>query len=177
MKIEKTDFDGLLVLTPKIFSDKRGYFFESFNRDKYRKLGLPDFVQENQSYSKKHVFRGMHLQKKPHAQGKLVRVIKGKVVDMVVDLRPKSKTYMKTFSIQISARNKKELYVPPGFAHGFFVLSNEAIFSYLCTDTYHHETEVGLLYKDFKFNIDFPNDMIISDKDMANIRLKDFLKN
>ena len=131
MKITKTDIEGLLVIEPFVYNDDRGYFFESYNLKAYKDLGIDvDFVQDNQSCSKKNVLRGLHFQKPPFAQAKLVSVIKGSVMDVVVDIRKESPTYGKYFSIVLSSSNKKLLYIPEGFAHGFLTLEDDTIFSY-----------------------------------------------
>ncbi|MCA9497476.1 MAG: dTDP-4-dehydrorhamnose 3,5-epimerase [Nanoarchaeota archaeon] len=177
MILEKTAIEGLIVIKPKIFSDERGYFYESENNEKYNILNIPNFVQENQSESKKNVLRGLHLQISPHEQGKLVRVVKGSVLDVAVDLRKKSKTYGKYFSIKLSSKNKKEMYIPPGFAHGFYTLSKTAIFLYMCTKKYNKESEVGIKWNDPDLNIDWGCEMpTLSDKDQKNISLKIFEK-
>jgi dTDP-4-dehydrorhamnose 3,5-epimerase len=134
MEIEKTNLEGCLVLKPKVFQDKRGYFFESFNQRNFNDLtGLNiNFIQDNESFSTKGVLRGLHFQIGDKAQAKLVRVIKGEIMDIVVDIRPGSKTYGKYFAIELTASNKKQLFVPRGFAHGYIVLSDTAIFAYKC---------------------------------------------
>lgn len=156
MKITKTPFEGLIVIEPDVFADERGYFFESFNTKEFEKLGIKaDFVQDNQSLSKKGVLRGMHFQKEPFAQGKLIRVVSGAVFDIVVDLRKSSKTYKKSFSIELSGKNKKMLLVPKGFAHGFLSLADNTIFQYKCTNFYNKESEVGLNWADKQIKIDW----------------------
>jgi len=141
MNIEKTFIKDLLVLTPKVFKDKRGYFLESYNKNLTKDLIDRDFVQDNESLSQKGVLRGLHFQKPPYSQAKLVRVIKGAVLDIVVDLRKDQPTYGKHFAIKLSAKNKKQLYIPEGFAHGFLTLKKNTIFTYKCSEYYHPETE------------------------------------
>jgi dTDP-4-dehydrorhamnose 3,5-epimerase len=159
------------IIEPKIFTDSRGYFLESFNQDKFNQLAgfNVDFVQDNESFSTKGVLRGLHYQKGDNAQAKLVRVIKGSVLDIAVDLRPNSKTFGKHVSIELNEDNKKQFFVPKGFAHGFVVLSDFAIFNYKCDNYYDKESEAGIIYNDTSLNIDWrlpENDFIISDKDM-----------
>ncbi len=169
MEIIKTDIKDLFVIKPKVFKDNRGYFFESFNLKEIQKYGLSyDFVQDNQSYSQYGVIRGLHYQLKPYAQAKLVRVIKGKVLDVVVDLRKNSSTFGKSFAIELSDENFLQLLVPRGFAHGFSVLSKDVIFFYKCDNYYNKEAERGIIYNDKKLNIDWQipeGKRIISEKD------------
>ena len=170
MEIIKTAIKDLLVIKPRVFKDNRGYFFESFSHKEMEKYDLSyDFVQDNQSYSQYGVIRGLHYQLTPNAQAKLVRVIKGKVLDVVVDLRKNSATFGKTFSIELSDENFLQLLVPRGFAHGFSVLSKYVIFFYKCDNYYNKEAERGIIYNDTKLNIDWqiPADKrIISKKDL-----------
>jgi len=167
MELIETGFKGLLLIQPKVFQDARGYFFESFNKDKFRELGIEEeFLQDNQSLSNEGIVRGLHFQSPPHAQGKLVRVIKGTVQDVVVDIRKNSTTYGKHYDIELSETNFLMLYIPPGFAHGFATLQDETIFSYKCTDVYHPETEGGLAWDDREFGIQWQvNDPVLSEKD------------
>lgn len=171
MNILETNLEGCFIVEPTIFEDKRGYFFETFNTEKFKKLTKIEtlFVQDNESYSTKGVLRGLHYQTGIHAQAKLVRVIKGKVLDVAVDLRKESKTYGKHFSIELSEYNKKQLFVPRGFAHGFIVLSETAIFSYKCDNHYNKPSEQGIIFNDTNLNIDWKlpkEDLIVSEKDM-----------
>lgn len=168
-KFSETGIEGLFIVEPQVYGDERGYFMETYNRKHFSKAGFNiNFVQDNQSKSSKGVLRGLHFQKE-HPQGKLVRVIQGKVFDVAVDLRSSSGTYKEWFGITLSGKNKKQFYIPEGFAHGFLVLSEEAIFTYKCTDFYHPEDEGGLLWNDPLLNIDWPLDevdeLVISDKD------------
>ncbi|MDA3878888.1 MAG: dTDP-4-dehydrorhamnose 3,5-epimerase [Prolixibacteraceae bacterium] len=169
MKIEKTTIGDLLVIKPNIFTDDRGYFFESFNQKKFAENGLNyNFVQDNESQSQFGVVRGLHYQDDPCAQAKLVRVLHGKVYDVAVDLRKNSPTFGKWFGIELSSENKFQLLIPRGFAHGFSVLSANAVFSYKCDNYYNKESERGILYNDSLLNINWKlnnKDMILSDKD------------
>lgn len=166
MHIKETFINNLLILTPSVFTDDRGYFLESYNKKKLLSKLDTEFVQDNESMSQKGVLRGLHFQKPPHAQGKLVRVITGSVLDVVVDLRKESSTYGKHFKHILSAENKNQLYVPKGFAHGFLVLENDTVFSYKCTNYYHKEAEHSLLWNDKTLNIDWNiENPIISEKD------------
>ena len=176
MEIIKTPIEGLLVIKPSVFEDSRGYFFESWSKEAYRKIGLDlNFVQDNQSLSKKGVLRGLHFQKPPFAQGKLVRVIKGSVLDVAVDIRKQSKTYGEYFSIELSEFNKKSFWIPPGFAHGFVTLEDNTIFSYKCTEEYNKDSEGSLLWNDSHLDIDWGGgDLLISDKDRKATKFKDF---
>lgn len=176
MEIIETGIEGLVVVQPKVFKDERGYFFESYNKEKFVSMGLGmDFVQDNQSLSGKGILRGLHFQKPPHAQGKLVRVIKGAVMDVAVDIRKESATYGKHFMVELNESNFKMFYIPPGFAHGFLTLEDETIFSYKCTDVYHPETEGGLPWNDPALNINWPiNSPVLSEKDLKFAPFIDF---
>lgn len=170
MKVVSTDFEDLFVLEPKVFHDERGYFFESSNTKVLDSKGIKyDFVQDNQSFSNYGVLRGMHFQVGEYAQTKLVRVLQGEILDVVIDLREDSKTYLKTFSKILSSENKLQLLVPKGFAHGFVVLSKTADVLYKCDNYYHPSSESGLRYDDPKLNIDWTinkEDLIINKKDL-----------
>lgn len=162
------EIEGLLILELRKFHDDRGYFFESFNQQKFNELvGKPvTFVQDNISFSHKHVLRGLHFQEPPHAQGKLVSVVRGKVLDVAVDLRKDSPTYGKHQSVILSAENGLQFWIPEGFAHGFVALEDETLFAYKCTDSYHPESENSLLWNDSDLAIDWGvKDPIISGKD------------
>lgn len=164
---EKTSIDGVYIITPKVYGDDRGYFMETYKESDFREAGICcNFLQDNQSKSKKGVLRGLHFQKK-YPQAKLVRVIKGEVFDVAVDLRKESPTYGKYVGAVLSAENKKQFFVPRGFAHGFLVLSDEAEFVYKCDNLYHPEDEGGLIYNDKSINIDWPQgfDVTLSEKD------------
>ena len=167
-KIE-TGIEGLVIIDVKKYGDHRGYFKETYQKVAFEELGLNyNFVQENESYSKKNTLRGLHFQIK-HPQGKLVRVVSGVVYDVGVDLRPDSKTYGKWFGVELSGENGRMFYVPEGFAHGFLVKSDEAVFTYKCTDYYHPEDEGGIIWNDPTLAIDWQiedySQLLISDKD------------
>ena len=169
--------EGLCVITPKVHGDNRGYFMETYNYNDFAEAGLDmKFVQDNQSKSRKGVLRGLHFQTK-HPQGKLVRVISGEVFDVAVDLRPDSETFGKWEGVLLSAENKKQFYIPEGFAHGFVVLSDEAEFVYKCTDFYDPSGEGGLLWNDKDIGIDWPipegTEILLSEKDKVNKTFKE----
>ena len=167
MQIEKTEIEGLLIIRPKVFEDDRGHFFESFNKNIFLKNGLAlEFVQDNQSLSNKNVLRGLHFQSPPYAQGKLIRVIKGSVLDVAVDIRKSSPTYGKNVVINLSEQNKIMFYIPEGFAHGFLTLEDNTIFSYKCTNFFNKESEGSLFWNDLDLNINWGiTNPILSDKD------------
>jgi dTDP-4-dehydrorhamnose 3,5-epimerase len=169
MKIEETFIKDLVVVEPTVFGDERGYFFESYSKTKFEDLGIDiDFVQDNQSFSKKGTLRGLHYQNPPFAQTKLVRVLEGEIIDVAVDLRKDSPTYGKSFSILLSAENKKQLLVPQGFAHGFSVISETASVMYKCDQFYNKAAEGGIKFDDPSLNIDWGlnlEEAIVSDKD------------
>ncbi|KNY29651.1 dTDP-4-dehydrorhamnose 3,5-epimerase [Pseudobacteroides cellulosolvens] len=164
-----TGIKDLYVIEPKVFGDNRGYFMETYNYNDFKEAGLDmAFVQDNQSKSFKGVLRGLHFQVN-FPQGKLVRVLSGEVFDVGVDMRKDSPTYKKWFGVVLSAENKKQFYVPPGFAHGFLVLSDEAEFAYKCTEFYHPEDESGIMWNDPSIGIEWPlegiNEIVLSEKD------------
>ncbi|MCL4129291.1 UNVERIFIED_CONTAM: hypothetical protein GTU68_037593 [Idotea baltica] len=166
MKIKKTNIKDLLIVTPAVFNDSRGYFSESYNKKHLENLVNDEFVQDNESLSHKGVLRGLHFQNPPHTQAKLVRVITGSVLDVVVDIRKGSATYGQHFKQILSSKNKTQLYVPKGFAHGFAVLEDNTIFSYKCSDYYNKASESAILWNDTTLNIDWQiNNPIISEKD------------
>jgi len=172
MKVTETKLKGCFIIEPKLFKDSRGYFFESFNQHRFNELigKNIDFVQDNESFSSKGVLRGLHFQTGEYAQAKLVRVIKGMVLDVVVDLRKDSPTFSKHFSIELSEDNKKQLFVPRGFAHGFIVLSETAVFSYKCDNFYNRASEQGIRYDDPSLGIDWrlpADEFIVSEKDLV----------
>lgn len=176
-KFEKTSIEGVFIIEPQVFGDNRGYFMETYNSDEFKAAGLNMlFVQDNQSKSKKGVLRGLHFQTE-HTQGKLVRVINGEVFDVAVDLRKGSETYGKWVGVKLSAENKKQFYIPEGFAHGFLVTSDEAEFVYKCTDLYHPEFEGGIAWDDSDVGIEWPmeniEEIILSDKDKNRKSLKE----
>ena len=172
MKTEKTPMEGLVVLIPDVFCDDRGYFFESYQTERYRQAGIhAHFVQDNESSSVRGVIRGLHFQRPPHAQAKLVRVIRGTVLDVAVDCRPYSATFGQWYGVALSEENKKQFFIPAGFAHGFSVLSEKATFAYKCDAYYHPDAEDGILVDDPFLNIDWQipfSEAIISEKDQKN---------
>lgn len=176
MKIIKTPSPDLLVIEPNVFNDQRGYFFESYNQERYfnNEMNML-FVQDNESKSGKDVLRGLHFQKPPFAQGKLVRVIQGKVLDVAVDIRKGSPTYGHYHAVELDSVSKKMFYIPEGFAHGFLTLEDDTIFSYKCTNYYNKESEGSILWSDetigVKWDVENP---ILSDKDKEGPLLKDF---
>ncbi|HQV99020.1 MAG TPA: dTDP-4-dehydrorhamnose 3,5-epimerase [Bacteroidia bacterium] len=176
MKITETPISGVLLIEPRVFSDSRGAFFESFNAKSLKESGIDhDFVQDNQSVSKKGVIRGLHFQRAPFEQGKLVRVIKGSVVDVALDLRKDSPTFGRHFDIELNDRNNLMLWIPPGFAHGFSVLEESTIFSYKVTNYYHSSSESGIIYNDIDLNINWGiKDGIVSEKDKVLPSYKDY---
>lgn len=182
MKVEATHLPGCFIIEDTVYKDSRGYFFESFNRNTFEKLTgqSVDFVQDNQSASAKGVLRGLHFQTGEFEQAKLVRVLSGKVLDVAVDIRPDSKTFGKHVAVELSGDNHKQLYIPRGFAHGFIVMSAEAIFFYKCDNYYNKASESGIAYNDPQLNIDWqlPDDqLILSEKDQQNPTLATYLQN
>jgi dTDP-4-dehydrorhamnose 3,5-epimerase len=178
MEIIKTAIEGVLIIEPKVFGDERGFFVETFNKERYKEVGIDlDFVQDNLSSSMKGVLRGLHFQKDPFAQGKLVQVIRGRVLDVAVDIRKDSPTFGKYVSIELSGENKKQFWIAPGFAHGFLALEDGTIFSYKCTNLYNPASEGGLMWNDKDINIDWKlkengiKEPIISEKDTKNMAL------
>jgi len=168
MQIIETQIPGLLEIIPKVFGDERGYFYESYNKELFQNFGVNfEFVQDNQSLSNKGVLRGLHFQNPPFAQGKLVRVIQGAVMDVVVDIRLGSPTYGKHHKVLLSGENKLMFWVPPGFAHGFVTLEDQTIFSYKCTNVYNKESEGSVLWNDPALGIDWGiEDPLLSEKDL-----------
>lgn len=174
MRVSKTKISGVLIFEPAIFSDDRGLFLETWSRQRYHDAGVAaSFVQDNVSVSKKHTLRGLHYQH-PHGQGKLVQVLSGRVFDVAVDIRLGSPTFAKSVSTMLSESNHKQMFIPPGFAHGFCVLSDTAIFSYKCTEYYDASTEGGVIWNDSDLGIDWPiGDPVLSTKDTGYSRLTD----
>lgn len=171
IKVTETKLKGCFVIEPQVFEDERGYFFESFNHQDFCKAVGQEvhFVQDNRSFSKKGVLRGLHFQKGEHAQTKLVTVLSGRIQDVVVDLRKESPTFAQHFSIELDAANKKQLFVPRGFAHGFLTLSESAEVFYKCDNYYNKETEGGIVYDDYSLGIKWKmnqEDIILSNKDI-----------
>ena len=177
MRFEKTKIEGLFIIEPRVFEDKRGHFFESFNKKAYTENGIDtDFVQDNQSLSQKGVLRGLHFQSPPFAQAKLIRVISGSVLDVAVDIRKNSPTYGKHLSIILSNENKKMFFIPEGFAHGFLTLEDNTIFSYKCSNFYSTESENTILWNDNLLNINWGIDApILSEKDKSAQPFNDFI--
>jgi len=175
MNIIETELAGLLIIDPMVFGDERGYFFESFNKRIFESAGLEtNFVQDNESKSSKGVLRGLHFQEPPHEQGKLVRVVSGAVMDISVDIRKGSSTYGKWEGIELSAQNKRMLWIPPGFAHGFVTLEEDTIFVYKCTRLYHKESENAIIWNDPDLGIDWGiDDPVVSEKDQHAPAFKD----
>lgn len=179
MNVINTPIEGLLIIEPRVFHDARGYFVETYNEQRYREAGVDAmFVQDNQSCSTYGVVRGLHFQKPPYTQAKLVSCAKGRVLDVAVDLRKESPTYGKWFSVELSEENHRQFYIPRGFAHGFSVLSEQAVFTYKCDNLYHPEAEGGLLLSDPDVAIDWqvPEDKrVISEKDTKHPLFKDLV--
>lgn len=176
MKFEKTALEGVFILTPKVFGDDRGYFFEPFNKKEFTaNVGDFNFVQDNQSKSSKGVFRGLHFQNPPFEQGKLVRVIKGSVSDVIVDIRKSSKTYGKHLKVTLTESNFKMLWIPPGFAHGFETLEDNTIFAYKVTNYYNKESEGCILWNDPNLEIKWESEHpLVSDKDKTAKNFENF---
>ena len=173
MQISKTPIDGLLIIEPKIFEDSRGTFYEVYSESRYNAHGIPSFIQDNHSISKKGVLRGLHYQVNP-GQGKLVRVTQGEVFDVAVDIRKQSPTYGKWWGLSLSEVNHLQLYIPTGFAHGFCVLSESAEVLYKCSDYYSPKNERGILWSDTDLAIDWPiKDPILSEKDAVYPRFSE----
>jgi len=177
MEIIKTEIPGLLIIKPQVFGDKRGYFVESYSKNRYKEAGITaDFIQDNISGSKYGVVRGFHYQLAPYSQSKLIQVLEGTVLDIAIDLRKESPTFGQHYSIELSAENNIQFYIPQGFAHGFSVLSQSATFSYKCDNYYNREAERGINYNDPHLGVDWKipaRDMIISPKDSALPLLKE----
>lgn len=177
MKIEQTKIEGLLIIHPQVFGDDRGWFMESFNHQRFAQvleelnLPVPTFVQDNHSLSQKGVLRGLHFQKTPYAQGKLVRVVQGRVWDVAVDIRPESKTYGEWVGVELSAENKTMFWIPEGFAHGFIALEDNTQFLYKTTNYYNKESEGAILWNDPTLAIDWPlnqvDKVLVSEKDQV----------
>lgn len=169
MKVIKTDLEGVVIIEPEIFGDSRGYFMESFSQRVFeREVASVCFVQDNRSYSRYGVVRGLHYQREPYAQSKLVSCVVGRVLDIAVDIREGSPTYGKHVAVELSAENHRQLFIPKGFAHGFAVLSEEALFEYKCDEFYHPEAECGIAWNDPNIGIDWrlpKEDIILSKKD------------
>ncbi len=171
MKIETTPIENLVIINPTVFEDARGYFFEAYNQNTLTSEGITiNFVQDNQSFSKRGTLRGLHFQNPPFAQTKLVRVLQGEIIDVAVDIRRASPTYGQHFAIKLSAENKKQLLIPHGFAHGFSVISETAVVLYKCDQFYNKASEGGIRFDDSSLNIDWGMDLkeaIVSEKDLV----------
>ncbi|MBG9375725.1 dTDP-4-dehydrorhamnose 3,5-epimerase [Panacibacter sp. DH6] len=181
MRIEDTPLKDCYIIHDTVFEDSRGYFFESFNQQKFASLTGIDrpFVQDNQSASVRGVLRGLHFQRGEHAQAKMVRVLQGSVLDVAVDIRKDSPTFGKHFTLELTDKSRTQLYIPRGFAHGFVVLSETAVFFYKCDNLYNKQAEGGLMYNDPSLNIDWQikeADLILSDKDKVNPLLQDIIE-
>lgn len=180
MNISATPIADLFVIEPKVWKDNRGYFYESYSTKNFEAAGIQaSFVQDNQSFSQKGTLRGLHAQKAPFAQGKLVRVIQGSVLDVAVDARKESPTYGQHFSIELSGENHKQLWVPPGFLHGFLTLEDDTIFTYKVTNYYDKESELGVIWDDPMLNINWnttlePSELLLSEKDLILPAFADF---
>ncbi|HRH67009.1 MAG TPA: dTDP-4-dehydrorhamnose 3,5-epimerase [Bacteroidia bacterium] len=177
MKFTPTPLSGLILIEPDIFRDDRGTFLESYNKDQFLTAGIDvDFIQDNQSVSKLHVVRGLHFQNPPYAQGKLVRVVKGRVLDVAVDIRPGSATFGRHYSLELNSIDQKMLWIPPGFAHGFSVLEEDSVFCYKVTTLYSKEHERGIRFDDPELNINWrvPNP-VVSEKDKILPTFKEYL--
>lgn len=179
MNVKTTAIDGLLIIEPRIFPDDRGYFYESYNQQKYTAAGIPGtFVQDNQSFSQKGALRGLHGQANPFAQGKLVRVIQGRVMDVAVDIRKNSPTYGQHVTVELSGDTHLQLWIPPGFLHGFITLDDDTIFTYKVTNFYDKESEIGVIWNDPTLNIDWgidAKDALLSPKDLVLPAFSDFI--
>ena len=176
MTISSTPLDGLLIIEPKVFEDRRGYFFESFRLSALREFGVDlSFVQDNESSSNANVIRGLHLQSPPYGQAKLVRVVRGAIYDVAVDVRKESPTYGQYFGIELNEKNRTSFFIPEGFAHGFSCLADNTIVQYKCSNYYNKASECGLIWNDPDLNIDWKvSNPIISEKDEILSRFKDF---
>jgi dTDP-4-dehydrorhamnose 3,5-epimerase len=179
MKIIETPLKGVLIIEPRVFDDARGYFYESYNKVKFTEAGIGvDFVQDNQSLSQRGAVRGLHGQAEPFAQGKLVRVINGKALDVALDIRKGSPTYGKHFSIELSGENKRQLWIPAGFLHGFSTLEDDTVFTYKVNNYYDKASEIGVLWNDPDLGIDWgidQNTALLSPKDELLPKFKDFV--
>jgi dTDP-4-dehydrorhamnose 3,5-epimerase len=175
MEAQTIDIPGVIIIQPKVFGDQRGYFFESFQEERYKSAGIKEhFIQDNFSSSTKGVLRGLHYQLK-HPQGKLVTVIKGKVLDVMIDIRVGSPTFGKHYSIILDGERHNQVYVPPGLAHGFYVLTDDVVFAYKCTDVYHPEDEYGVFWNDLAVGVEWgiTSEPTLSEKDKKHPLLKD----
>lgn len=179
MKFTETKLKGLYIIEPKLWRDDRGYFYESYSKKNFEEAGIhANFVQDNQSLSQKGTLRGLHAQKNPSAQGKLVRVIRGSVIDVAVDIRKSSPTYGEHVAVELSEQNHNMLWIPPGFLHGFVTLEDDTIFTYKVTSQYDKAAEIGAIWNDSNLNIDWginPSEIILSEKDKELPNFNDFV--
>lgn len=178
MHVVKHTIEGLLTIEPQVFGDERGYFFESFNAERFlAQTGVEvTFVQDNESRSKRGVLRGLHFQRTPYAQAKLVRVVQGRVLDVAVDIRPESPTFGKYVMTELSGENHRQMFIPKGFAHGYVVLEDDTVFQYKCDEYYHPEAEGGIAWNDPEIGIEWPlaeSEITLSDKDRKHPTLKE----
>lgn len=178
MEIQQADIEGVLIIEPRVFGDERGYFFESFNESDFAAATGLDvrFVQDNESCSQRGVLRGLHFQREPHAQAKLVRVVRGRVLDVAVDIRPDSPTFGRYVSVELSGENHRQLFIPKGFAHGYVALEDDTVFQYKCDEFYHPASEGGIAWNDPEIGIEWPlseRELILSDKDRKHPTLRD----
>ncbi len=178
MNVIKTEIEGLYIVEPQVFGDERGYFFESFNAERFlAQTGIDvTFVQDNESRSRRGVLRGLHFQREPYAQAKLVRVVQGRVLDVAVDIRPESPTFGRYVSVELSGENHRQLFIPKGFAHGYVVLDDDTVFQYKCDEFYHPASEGGIAWNDSQIGIEWPlteSEIILSEKDRKHPTLKE----
>ena len=178
MNVIKTEIEGVFVIEPQVFGDERGYFFESFNAERFRAQTGAEvtFVQDNESRSKRGVLRGLHFQRAPYEQAKLVRVVQGRVLDVAVDIRPESPTFGKYVMTELSGENHRQMFIPKGFAHGYVVLEDDTVFQYKCDEYYHPEYEGGIAWNDPQIGIEWgipEREIILSDKDRKHPILKE----
>ncbi len=178
MRLIKTEIEGVVIVEPEVYGDDRGYFFESFSEREFAKLvGVEvNFVQDNESCSHRGVVRGLHFQREPYAQAKLVRVVRGRVLDVAVDIRPNSPTFGGYVAAELSSENKRQMFIPKGFAHGYIALEDDTVFHYKCDEYYHPEAERGIAWNDEQIGIEWPiaeSELIISEKDRHRPLLKD----
>lgn len=178
MKLIKTDIEGIVIVESEVYGDERGYFFESFNAERFlAETGVEvTFVQDNESLSKRGTLRGLHFQKEPYAQAKLVRVVRGRVLDVAVDIRKESPTFGRYVAVELSGENHRQMFIPKGFAHGYIALEDDTVFQYKCDEYYHPEVEDGIAWNDPQIGIEWPlseNEITLSDKDKNRVLLKD----
>ena len=178
MKLTKTDIEGVVIVEPRVYADDRGYFFESFSERKFSELTGLDvrFVQDNESLSRKGTLRGLHFQREPYAQAKLVRVVRGRVLDVAVDIRKESPTFGRYVSVELSGDNHRQMFIPKGFAHGYVALEDDTVFQYKCDEYYHPEAEGGIAWDDPQIGIAWPlpsEELILSEKDNQRALLKE----